>query len=117
MTRKDAAIYLAAMIDGEGCVDRPGGDSRRVRITNTDPLLIEAVVVRLTFLRIRHRVLRRACPKKKTHRQVFDVYVTGRDALRALLTVVSPHLASLDKRLRLQGLTTSYVRFQKPHRA
>lgn len=44
-TRIQAEAYLAAMIDGEGWVGEPKGkQNRAIRIANTDPVLIDAIV-------------------------------------------------------------------------
>jgi hypothetical protein len=63
-TAEQAAAYLAAMIDGEGWIGEPKNKRNRgVRIANTDPALISAIIECCMVLDLHYTVTRAAGAK------------------------------------------------------
>lgn len=115
MTEREAAYYLAAMIDGEGSVtwppcgpaDAPHGRSvgaRCVTITNTDPFLIRSTCRALDRLKIKWHKYHVA--RKPPRKACIRIHITGRQNLERLLETVP--LKAPGKRWKLIGCIQSY---------
>jgi beta-phosphoglucomutase-like phosphatase (HAD superfamily) len=105
LTAKDAAPYLAAMIDGEGCVRFNAEAHRRsVFISNTDPALIEACEQCCRLLGITYHVRWRE-PSHGKKKRYAHLTITGRANFETLLTL--PIMAPA-KRERLEAAVASY---------
>jgi len=106
-TQAEAAIYLAAMIDGEGCVDYRGGHSlRRILISNTESSIIDAILACCDALDLHTYVYEKTpAPPRKVS---WEVNITGLRSLRRLAEVVP--LRSEAKAAKLDVVLASYVR-------
>lgn len=113
MTTTEAAYYLAAMIDGEGCVTRPpfgnGSYGRRsgnrsVTITNTDAQILNATKRCLMMLGIEYRVYETNPGVPRRMRS--DIRITGRKNLERVYELVP--LKCRRKLFRLAGCIHSY---------
>lgn len=95
MTERDAAVYLAAMIDGEGDVSIT--HPRVIRVSNTDWDLIEATVECCLTLGLKYRVDKGGYPTRKAHKQCWRVVITGKAAfefVRDFVPIRSHHKAT-----------------------
>jgi hypothetical protein len=80
--RDEAAGWLAGMIDGEGHVRV--GPARYVGVTNTDYVLIEALMEACALLGLRYRIdLKR--PTNPSHAHAWSVMITGRESFLRLV--------------------------------
>ena len=107
MTRKEAAAYLAAMVDGEGTVSVAKGPRpyRAVRITNTDPDLIEATCECCRRLDITYNVQTKNEADAKRSK-CWVVTITNRASIEK---VAKLPLRASSKRWRLGKLISSYT--------
>jgi len=67
------AAYLAAMIDGEGCIEIVGSYAVRVRIANTIKHTLDAMSERLGY----SRVIEYKRPKDKNYKRLFCLEVSN----------------------------------------
>jgi hypothetical protein len=104
--REQAAAYLAAMIDGEGWIgEAKSPQNRAIRITNTDPVLITAVMECCDVLGIGYRTYAYAAQRAHwSGGQLVTIY--GLENLSRVLAEV-PFRAER-KRERLVRLIASY---------
>lgn len=87
-TREQAGAYLAAMIDGEGWVGEPKGvQNRAIRITNCDPVLIEAIQECCVILDIHYTLTSQAARKCNWSDQQ-TVHIGGLAAFETILAIV-----------------------------
>ena len=113
MTEREAAYYLAAMIDGEGCVTWPplptgrAMGARCVAIVNTDPFLIRATCKALDRLKINWHTYDYA--RKPPRKACTHIHITGRQNLERLLEMVP--LKAPSKRWKLIGCIQSYCNY------
>lgn len=106
-----AAAYLAALIDGEGCVTNvatPGFKTRAVMIANSDPAIIEATKFCLDILGIAYRVNEIKTPsyKKRTKRQFWNVQIGCRVDLEKIFSLIP--IQCPEKYNKLKLLIESY---------
>ncbi|MEW6558104.1 MAG: LAGLIDADG family homing endonuclease [Elusimicrobiota bacterium] len=91
-TKKEAGIYIAAFIDGEGSIDRRGN---KITIYNSNPAILEFINGLIEILTgYKGRVHQYATPKGK--KNFFHLYVTHRMRLFPLLKNILPFL--IDKK-------------------
>lgn len=110
--QREAAAYVAGMIDGEGSVSvaltglhagaRYG--KRSVRICNTDRDLIDACAEALDLLDIRYRI--NGWQPRAGHRYAWEIAISRRPELERILAVVP--IRSARKRERLGEAVASY---------
>lgn len=82
-TKEQAAAYLAAMIDGEGCiyyrrVKLPDGHNQQARVitfTNTDRELVDAVVHCMSLLGIEHSKVTTSQREDKGYKRTWTVEI------------------------------------------
>ncbi len=104
----EAAAYLAAMIDGEGWIGEPRTVfNRAVRISNTDPDIIDAIRECCAVLGITYTVYAVDARKPSWSDQQM-VVIAGRDNMRRIHAVVPIRAAR--KRARLERTLASYRR-------
>jgi hypothetical protein len=103
-----AAYYLAALIDGEGCIHLSMSGGNRIQITNTDVSILEAAEDALTLLEIPHcrRLLRSATPREN-RQECWNVVITGGFDSYATLQSLVP-LQCKRKQVALVNLINSY---------
>ena len=99
-----AAGYLGGIIDGEGHVTRPDV-GRAVRITNTDPAIVEAVISAAVQLGLVYTVNERD-NQRRSRKPSWEVGFYGRANLErlAMLVPLSP-----TKRERLDTILSTYL--------
>lgn len=110
-----AAHYLGAMIDGEGWIGEPRIDPRRggfqnraVRIANTDPGLIDAIIECCEVLGI-HYTRQHIKRRRPGDRPSWVVDITGLESLQTIRDQVP--IRAIRKRERLQRTIDT---FRKP---
>ncbi len=104
---REAAIYLAAMIDGEGNVSITS-HARYVAVNNTDWDLIEATVECCLALGLHYRVDK--CHMKPTDkRQCWRVVITSRKSFEILRDIVP-----LRSRTKAAKVSAAAAMFSKP---
>lgn len=110
---ESAASYLAAMIDGEGTVSLPSGKSstRCIRIANTEPDIIAAVVRCCRILEIKCATYETA-PARPGWRKRWDVTISGKESLQQVLAMVP--IQSRRKLYRLKELIKRYRISNRP---
>jgi LAGLIDADG-like domain len=83
-----AALYLAAMIDGEGWVGEPKGvTNRAIRIANTERDLIDAIEECCQVLGL-HYLTYPYVAKRENWSPGWMVHITGEDSFRKILAQV-----------------------------
>jgi hypothetical protein len=104
-TPDQAVVYLAAIIDGEGCVDyRPGRSVRRILIANTEMSIIDAIMASCAAIGVTaFAYAKKPNPPRK---QSWEVNITGQRNLRVIADRVP--LQSRLKADRLTVLIDSY---------
>lgn len=115
-----AAIYLSALIDGEGCVwvgaprksrsrgikpQRKSSLRRSISIGMTDKEVIDFASKCFDTLGVKHS--RHLCRRRPPNKDVYWVSVNGANAIRAAALVLSP--VHNGKRTKLQNVVDSYV--------
>lgn len=99
MNKTEAAHYIAAMIDGEGCVVH-SGHTRNVNIANTDPDLIAAIERCYETLGITYRVVT-AKMYDERHKQRWNVIVSNRESLQIIFDRVPIQASRKVEKLRV----------------
>lgn len=109
MTREQAEGYLAAIIDGEGCVylnEEVGaarGRHRRVTVVNTERAIIDATLDACRVLGIHAKVYRKSrCAGRVT---AWEVTIHNRAGFEALSEIP---IRSRRKRAKLAALLATY---------
>lgn len=117
--RREAAAYLAGLIDGEGYVKlyrntRKGGRragqaklERRISITSTDAGIIEACAQACDLLGIAHIVSRWYTPALEGRKRFCRVEIGRREAFQVVRREVP--LRCAEKRDALEAILESYV--------
>ncbi len=107
MSRKEAAAYLAAIIDGEGTVSVARGAKpfRAVRIINTDPDIIEATMECCRRLGIDSRVSVKNIASERKQK----CWVVTISSKRNIEKVSKLPIRARSKRERLLKLLSSYT--------
>ena len=112
MTPEFAAVYLAAMIDGEGCVsvsnDTKGGrkySNRQVSIANTDIDIIVTCVAALQVLGIECWLSERE-PSGNNPKGIIQIFVSHRHGFEQIAKLVP--IQSERKREKLEDILASY---------
>jgi len=98
------------MVDGEGTVcnpPKPDGGARTVRITNTDPALIEACCACCDRLGLQYRI-HTVQPRKKHHKVAWTLVITKHESLKRFAVKV-PMIAPA-KIAKMKILLSSYKR-------
>ena len=114
-TYEQAAAYLAAMIDGEGCVEYgplPNAKKswrRRVRITNTSPGIISAIEDACRVLDLHYTKHERA----GTRKQAWEINFPGPSITRMAEIL---RLADDGKRERLRAAASYSARYVRDPR-
>jgi hypothetical protein len=113
-SKAEAAGYLAGLIDGEGTVSarktrsQTGeGFVRDVRITNTDPALLDAARAALDLLGVEHYTHDRSERECLGTKPIFEIIISRKANLESLASQIT--LRSV-KAERLRALLDSYVR-------
>lgn len=108
MTEREAALYLAAMIDGEG--DIAISHFRAIRVSNTDWDLIEATVECCLALGLKYRVDKtHHKPDKPKWRPGWRVVITGKASFEIVRDVVP-----LRSRAKAAKVAAAVAMFSKP---
>jgi len=94
--KERSAIYLAAIIDGEGSVSLHSGKWLQVIITNTDPDILEGVKSHLEVLAIHYRVQRHS--SRMATRTCYSVQVLRKAEIARLASYVCPYMCCATKR-------------------
>jgi hypothetical protein len=108
VTKDEARGYLAGMIDGEGTVQAVP-KKRRIKITNTNPELIEAVLKCCEVLGIKAKSYPRGFTRIGT--PLFEVLVDGLKPLARVRDVVP--VQGSDKARKIQEAATPCARGKK----
>jgi hypothetical protein len=109
--------WLAGILDGEGnlqlCLNGQHLRPVVVVLTNTNPLLIQAVVDLLTKAGLHHRVqnLSKSPRWRKEWKPAWSVAVGRIDDMKAFLTMVEPHLVGKKEQAQI------LLKFLKPRRS
>lgn len=108
-----AAEYLSGIIDGEGSISSrrvkksTSGAVREVRITNTDPELLDAVREGLDMLGVVHATYDRSERERLGSKPIFDIVVSRKANLELLASQIT--LRSYKAR-QLREMLGAYVR-------
>lgn len=105
MTDREAAQYLAAMIDGEGHVSSAERTYLRVQITNTDLDIVHSIEECLSQLGITYRSKMRES-RHVNWKPTIDVLIYGRENFQKLQDLVP--LRSERKRQALSEILSNY---------
>jgi hypothetical protein len=103
-SQAEALGYLAGVIDGEGSIWN-SGNGRGICIVNTDAGLLDAVDEACDMLGIRTRRYERSERARLGRKPIWDLWITGRDAL-ALLAEQLPLRTA--KAAKLRAIVSSY---------
>ena len=120
MTREEALWYLAAIIDGEGCISFSILDSgtlswQECYVANTELPIVRRVVACLDLIGVDCNVYLQKgtkTPAGGVAKPIYQVRITGRQNFELLSEVP---LASEAKAVKLHQILTSYVN-PKPHK-
>jgi hypothetical protein len=117
MTKGEALYYLAAIIDGEGCIsytDAPSGSKwwQQIYVANTEKDIIKRTEECLTLIGVDCNI-RITQPKETRHSPLYTLHITGRDNLEKMFAQVP--FASERKKETLELIVNSYAR-KKAHR-
>lgn len=102
----EALFYLAAMIDGEGCVEvYLERGQRTISISNTEESIAKRIVRCLDLLEVDCSVYLRRAPQPD-RKDFYEIRIGGEENLRYILHSVP--LASKAKRQKLELAVSSY---------